>query len=80
MKLAGERLAARSERTHVSAVRVARVFAHAGENGRALDFLEKAYQRHETPLYHIVVGREWDALRPDPRFQALLRHMNLPSS
>ena len=80
MRLAGEKLAARSEREHVSAVRVARVFAHAGENGRALDFLEKAYERYETPLYHIVVGREWDALRPDPRFQALLRHMNLPSS
>jgi eukaryotic-like serine/threonine-protein kinase len=80
MKLAGEKLAARSGRTHVSSVRVARVFAHAGENGRALDFLEKAYERHETPLYHIAVAREWDALRPDPRFQALLRHMNLPSS
>ena len=77
MKVAGEKLAARSERTHVSAVRIARVFAHAGENGRALDFLEKAYERHETPLYHIAIGREWDALRPNPRFHELLSHMNL---
>ena len=57
---------------------VARVLAHAGENARALDFLEKAYERRETPLYHIGVGWDWDALRPDPRFQSLLRHMNLP--
>ncbi len=78
MRLAGEILAARSERTHVSAVRVARVFAHAGENGRALDFLEKAYERHETPLYHIGVGWDWDGLRSDPRFQTLVRRMGLP--
>jgi hypothetical protein len=79
MTLAGEKLAARSERTHVSAVRIARVFAHAGENERALDFLEKAYERHESPLYHIGVGWDWDALRSDPRFQALVRRMNLPA-
>jgi TolB-like protein len=80
MRLAGEKLAARSERTHVSSVRIARVFAHAGENSRALDFLERAYQRHETPVYHIGVGREWDALRPDPRYQALIRAMKLPET
>ncbi len=80
MKLAGEKLAARSERSHVSSVRIARVFAHAGEDARALDFLEKAYERHETPLYHIAIAREWDALRTAPRFQALLRGMNVPSS
>ncbi len=79
MRLAGEKLAARFERTHVSAVRIARVFAHAGENERALDFLEKAYERHESPLYHIGVGWDWDALRSDPRYQSLLRRMNLPT-
>jgi TolB-like protein len=80
MRLAGEKLAARSDRTHVSAVRIARVFAHAGENERALDFLEKAYERHESPLYHIGVGWDWDAIRSDPRFQVLLWQMGLPSS
>jgi hypothetical protein len=78
MKLAGERLAARSERTHVSAVRIARVFAHAGEKERALAWLEKAYGRRETALYHISVGWDWDGLRSDPRFQDLLRRMKLP--
>ncbi len=80
MGLAGETLATRSERTHVPAVRVARVFAHAGENERALAFLKKAYERHETPLYHIGVGWDWDGLRADPRFQELVRHMGLPVS
>jgi tetratricopeptide (TPR) repeat protein len=78
MKLAGTKLAARSERTHVSAVRIARVFAHAGEKERALEWLEKAYGRRETALYHISVGWDWDGLRGDPRFQDLLRRMRLP--
>jgi len=78
MKRAGDVLEARFQRTYYPAFRVARVLAHAGENERALQFLEKAYERRETPLYHIGVGWDWDALRPDPRFQSLLRHMNLP--
>jgi len=80
MKRAGDTLVARFQRTYYPAIRVARVLAHAGENERALEFLEKAFERHETPLYHIGVGWDWDALRPDPRFQALLRRMKLPSS
>jgi len=79
MKRAGDVLAARYRTTYYPAIRVARVYVHAGENERALEFLEKAYERHETPLYHIVVGWDWDALRPDPRFQSLLRRMNLPA-
>jgi serine/threonine-protein kinase len=79
MKRAGDTLVARFERTYYPAIRVARVLAHAGDNERALEFLEKAYERHETPLYHIGVGWDWDELRPDPRFQALLRRMSLPS-
>jgi tetratricopeptide (TPR) repeat protein len=79
MKLAGETLAARSERSYVPGVRIARVFAHAGENDRALGFLEKAYERRETALVHIGVGWDWDALRGNPRYQAILRRMNLPS-
>jgi len=78
MKCAGDVLIARYQRTYYPAIRVARVLAHAGENGLALDFLEKAFERRETPLYHIGVGWDWDALRPDPRFKALLEHMNLP--
>jgi TolB-like protein/Tfp pilus assembly protein PilF len=79
MRVAGETLAARSERSYVSAVRIARVFAHAGENDRALDFLEKALGRNENALVHIGVGWDWDALRGNPRYRAILRRMNLPS-
>jgi serine/threonine-protein kinase len=78
MKRAGDTLAARSRRSHVPAIRIARVYAHAGENERALEWLEQAYQRRETTLIHVGVGWDWDGLRSDPRFQDLLRRMNFP--
>jgi hypothetical protein len=78
MRRAGEALAARSQHSYVPGVRIVRVFAHAGETDRALHVLEKAHERHETALYHIGIGWDWDALRADPRFRALLRRMNLP--
>ena len=78
MKRAGDKLAARAEQSHVSAIRIARVYAHAGEKERALDWLEKSYERRETTLIHVAVGWDWDDLRGDPRFQSLLRRMNFP--
>lgn len=78
MKRAADTLAARAEHAHVSAIRVARLYAHAGENERALLWLEKSYERGEPTLAHLAVGWDWDALRDDPRFQSLLRRMNLP--
>jgi serine/threonine protein kinase/tetratricopeptide (TPR) repeat protein len=78
MKRAGDVLAARSQNTHVPAVRIARLYAHAGENDLAISWLEKAADASETPLEHLAVGWDWEALHPDPRFQALLRRLNLP--
>jgi TolB-like protein/Tfp pilus assembly protein PilF len=79
LKRAGDLLAARCQKTYYPAIRIARVYAHAGEKERTLEFLEKADQRHETPMYHIGVGPEWDLVRDDPRYQTLLRRMNLPA-
>ncbi len=60
------------------AVRLARLWAHAGDADRALDWLEKAYLWRESPLVHLAVGWDWDGLRGDPRFESLLRRMDLP--
>jgi len=78
MKLAAETLAARAAQTHVPALRVARLYAHAEDKERALEWLEKAYEAHEGPLCRLRVVWDWDNLRDDPRFQDLLRRMNLP--
>jgi adenylate cyclase len=76
---AGEKLSARSQQTYVPALRVARMFAHAGKKDCALLWLEKAVEQRETPLCHLRVGWDWAVLHGDPRFQSLLRRLNLPA-
>ncbi len=78
MRLAAEKLAARSKLTYVQPTRIARLYVSAGEKDRALEWLEKAYQEREGHLVYINVEPDWDLLRDDPRFQDLLRRMNFP--
>ena len=53
-------------------------YVMAGDNARALDWLEKAYAEREPNIPHISCMPTFDPLRAEPRFQALLRRMNLP--
>jgi len=78
MKRAGEAMVVRSKARHVPAIRIARMFAHAGEKDLALDWLEKAYDNRESPMERIGVVWDWQDLRSEPRFQDLLRRLNLP--
>jgi eukaryotic-like serine/threonine-protein kinase len=75
-----ETMVARTQRAHVPAFRIARLYAQAGEKDRALDWLEKAWQERENPLVHLAVGWDWDTLQEEPRFQDLLRRLGLPSA
>jgi len=79
MRLGAEVLAARSRRTHVPAVRIARLYAHAGDKEEVLRWLQKAYDQRETPLLHLGVAWDWDFLRSDSHFQDLLRTMKVPT-
>jgi TolB-like protein len=78
MKQAGEAMVVRSKQRHVPAIRIARMFAHAGEKDRALHWLETAYDNRESPMERIGVVWDWQDLRSEPRFQDLLRRLNLP--
>jgi len=79
MHRGAEVLAGRSKRIHVPAVRIARLYAHAGDKDEALRWLKKACDERETPLTHLAVAWDWDLLRFDSRFQDLLRNMKLPT-
>ena len=78
MRLVSETLAARSQRAYVPSWEIATWYALAGENDLALDWLEKAYDDRGGQMGFINVDPDWDVLRDDPRFQELLRRMNLP--
>ncbi len=57
---------------------VARVYTGLGDNDRAFASLDKAYEEHTPFLWEMRVMPQFDGLRSDPRYAALLRRMNLP--
>ncbi|MBZ5616326.1 MAG: winged helix-turn-helix domain-containing protein [Acidobacteriia bacterium] len=67
-----------SGRAYVSSYDVATVYVALGENDRAFAELEHAYDEHSERLIWLGVDWRFDDLHSDPRFQSLLRRMNLP--
>jgi tetratricopeptide (TPR) repeat protein len=59
------------------AKRISKHFLLAGDYDLAIDWLEKAYEEHRPNLPYISDPYH-DPLRSYPRFQDLLRKMNLP--
>ncbi len=53
----------------------AQCYAALGDHGRALDWLEQAFARHESSLVWAKVRPEYDSLHAEPRFAALLQKM-----
>jgi len=53
------------------------IYAYLGDKDQAMRWLEEGYKEHEFLMTTLNVTPEWDPLRDDPRFQDLLRRMNL---
>ena len=43
-----------------------------------MTWLERAYEERDQWMVYINAYPGWDALRSEPRFQALVRRMNFP--
>jgi Tfp pilus assembly protein PilF len=61
----------------VTPVYVAKHYIFGGVYDRAMDWIEKGYEVHDPGLTYILTDPLYDPLRSDPRFQDLLRRMNL---
>jgi hypothetical protein len=48
-----------------------------GDRATALDWLEKSYQHHDYWLLFINVDPEYDPIRSDPRFQAIVHKLGV---
>jgi TolB-like protein/Tfp pilus assembly protein PilF len=77
MRAAAEALAAHFHRSYANPTDVAYLYVGAGDKGRALEWLEKGYELHDPVMPYIGMPY-FDILRAEPRFQDLLRRMNLP--
>ena len=77
MSLAADTLAARSRTTYVLTTDTAGLYARAGKNDRAVEWLERGFEVRDPNMPYIGVIPVFDSLRDDPRFQDLLRRMNL---
>jgi TolB-like protein/Flp pilus assembly protein TadD len=63
---------------HRAAYQIAEVYAWRGEKDKAFEWLERAYQQQDGGLSRVKGDALLKSLRNDPRFNALLRKMNLP--
>jgi tetratricopeptide (TPR) repeat protein len=72
-----QQLEDRARETYVSPYHLAFVYAGLGEVGRALDLLERAFAERTGAVYAIKGSVLLAPLRSHPRFQALLKKMNL---
>jgi Tfp pilus assembly protein PilF len=78
MKCAADILAAPARKTYASPDYVATLYMMAGEKAQALAWLEKGLEEHDPDAVHYGNDPIYEPLRSDPRFQDIVRRMNLP--
>jgi len=61
----------------VSAYLLATNYAYVGDTDRAIEWLERAVEANDPTLYGLTLP-DFDTLRADPRFQAVLRRLHFP--
>ena len=79
MKRAAEALASRLPGAYSRPFDIADCYAMAGEKDKAIEWLEKGFEVRDPNLPYVGLYPGFDDLHLDPRFQDLLRKMNLPS-
>jgi serine/threonine-protein kinase len=78
MRRLADTLATLQNVRYVSPADIAVPYVIAGENSRALDWLERGFEERDRQMPWVSVWPVYDPLRDEPRFKALLQRMNLP--
>ena len=68
----------RAKQEYILPTVIAQIYTRLSDTQRAFEWLEKAYADRDSDLGYLRVEPIYDPLRSDPRFQDLLRRMNLP--
>jgi len=79
MRSAAETMDAASKQTYVPPFIVAMMYVFAEDREKSIEWLEMAYELRD-PMMPYVSAYIFDVLDDDPRYQDLLRRMNLPEN
>jgi serine/threonine-protein kinase len=58
---------------------VAQVYAVRGDKEKAFEWLQIAFDHHDTGMLALLVDPLLNGVRDDPRFKALVAKMNFPA-
>lgn len=75
-----EQLQERKEHGYVPAYFTALIHAGLGEVDQALTELERAYEERDSMIRDLRIDSQWDRMRSEPRFIALMEKMAYPRS
>jgi hypothetical protein len=78
LNLEGDTLLTQSKTKYILPIELAYFYVFSGNKKLTLDCLEKAYEIHD-PNTIIITSPTYDILRNEPRFQELLRKLNIPN-
>jgi eukaryotic-like serine/threonine-protein kinase len=78
LNLEADRLLEQSKTKYISQFDIACIYALAGNKEQALDCLGQAYEMHDPVIPYVGVYPNFIILHDEPRYQELLRKMNLP--
>jgi len=67
----------RTNQKYVSMVIIAAIYSALDEGDLAFQWLEKAYESHDIGLCFLKVDPQLDSIRSDPRFETMLKKVNL---
>ena len=66
-----------SKHSYVSSYSIAESYMRMDQKQKAFEWLERAYEEHDSGLVSLAVEPMFDAVRSDPRFRDILRRMKL---
>ena len=68
-----------SKHSYVSSYSIAESYMRVGEKQKAFEWLDKAYEEHDSGLVSVAVEPMFEPIRSDPRFKEIVSRMKLPN-
>src|SRR6266481_6137014 len=68
-----------SKHSYVSSYSIAESYMRMDEKQKAFEWLEKAYEEHDSGLVSVAVEPMFEPIRTDPRFKDIVKRMKLPN-